>query len=164
MDHPLREFVRDKFLTVFKTPKKAHNAEIAVYNWSVKESVDAGQDPSWENRTFRWRYKHRFMSVQFNLKNNPAITKTKPQQLENMTPSQMWPAGPMETSRQKKLMDELRREEAKRDFDENYEGLLTCRKCKSKKTDYTQMQTRSADEPMTTHAHCIDCGYRWKFN
>ena len=164
MDHPLREFVRGKFLAHYKTPKKAHNAEIAVYNWAVRETISSGQDPAWENHMFKWLYKHRYMSVKFNLGKNPELSKMKPAQLEVATPNQMWPAGPAETGRQKLLMLELRREKAKRDFDENYEGLLTCRKCKSKKTDYTQMQTRSADEPMTTHAQCFDCGHRWKFS
>jgi transcription elongation factor S-II len=39
---------------------------------------------------------------------------------------------------------------------------FTCRKCRSKKCTYYQMQTRSADEPMTTFVTCIDCGNRWK--
>ena len=30
------------------------------------------------------------------------------------------------------------------------EGTLTCSKCGSRNTEYTQKQTRSADEPMTT--------------
>ena len=39
---------------------------------------------------------------------------------------------------------------------------FTCRKCKSNKCTYYQMQTRSADEPMTTFVSCIECGNRWK--
>ena len=39
---------------------------------------------------------------------------------------------------------------------------FTCRKCKSNKCTYYQLQTRSADEPMTTFVTCIDCGNRWK--
>lgn len=42
------------------------------------------------------------------------------------------------------------------------DGLFTCGKCKSKKTTYTQYQTRSADEPMTTYILCVNCGKRWK--
>ena len=34
----------------------------------------------------------------------------------------------------------------------------------SKKTTYTQAQTRSADEPMTTFVTCLDCNHRWKFS
>ena len=39
---------------------------------------------------------------------------------------------------------------------------FTCRKCKSKKCTYYQMQTRSADEPMTTFVSCLECGNRWR--
>ena len=39
---------------------------------------------------------------------------------------------------------------------------FTCRKCKKKKCSYYQMQTRSADEPMTTFVSCLSCGNRWK--
>ena len=39
---------------------------------------------------------------------------------------------------------------------------FTCWKCKSKACTYYQLQTRSADEPMTTFVTCINCGQRWK--
>lgn len=39
---------------------------------------------------------------------------------------------------------------------------LTCGKCQKKKVSYTQAQTRSADEPMTTFCECLECGNRWK--
>lgn len=38
-----------------------------------------------------------------------------------------------------------------------------CGKCHQRRTKYYQMQTRSADEPMTTYVTCINCGNRWKF-
>ncbi|KAK5992764.1 Transcription elongation factor S-II [Cladobotryum mycophilum] len=41
---------------------------------------------------------------------------------------------------------------------------LECGKCKMKKVSYTQAQTRSADEPMTTFCECMNCGNRWKFS
>lgn len=44
----------------------------------------------------------------------------------------------------------------------NQDGILTCFKCKSKKTTYTTLQTRSADEPETVFALCYNCGKRWK--
>ncbi|KAI9549625.1 unmed protein product [Daphnia sinensis] len=37
-----------------------------------------------------------------------------------------------------------------------------CYKCKSRKCLYTQVQTRSADEPMTTRVKCLHCGHGWK--
>ena len=42
------------------------------------------------------------------------------------------------------------------------QGMLKCGKCHSKNTTYRQAQTRSADEPMTTFATCLDCGNKWK--
>jgi transcription elongation factor S-II len=41
-------------------------------------------------------------------------------------------------------------------------SLLKCRKCKSTKCGYNELQTRSSDEPMTVFAYCLDCGNRWK--
>lgn len=39
---------------------------------------------------------------------------------------------------------------------------LKCGKCGQKKVSYSQAQTRSADEPMTTFCECTVCGNRWK--
>jgi len=41
---------------------------------------------------------------------------------------------------------------------------LKCGKCGQKKVSYSQAQTRSADEPMTTFCECMVCGNRWKFS
>ncbi|XP_043848153.1 transcription elongation factor A protein 3 isoform X2 [Dromiciops gliroides] len=41
--------------------------------------------------------------------------------------------------------------------------LFQCNKCKKKNCTYNQVQTRSADEPMTTFVLCNECGNRWKF-
>ena len=38
-----------------------------------------------------------------------------------------------------------------------------CGKCYQRKCKYYQLQTRSADEPMTTFVTCVNCGNRWKF-
>lgn len=39
-----------------------------------------------------------------------------------------------------------------------------CGKCKERKVSYYQLQTRSADEPLTTFCTCEVCGNRWKFS
>ncbi|XP_061696511.1 transcription elongation factor A protein 2-like isoform X2 [Syngnathoides biaculeatus] len=41
--------------------------------------------------------------------------------------------------------------------------MFVCAKCQGKNCTYTQVQIRSADEPMTTFVLCNDCGNRWKF-
>ncbi|SMQ51112.1 unnamed protein product [Zymoseptoria tritici ST99CH_3D1] len=41
---------------------------------------------------------------------------------------------------------------------------MTCGKCKGSAVSYSQAQTRSADEPLTTFCECTLCGNRWKFS
>ncbi|VVB02611.1 unnamed protein product [Arabis nemorensis] len=38
-----------------------------------------------------------------------------------------------------------------------------CGRCGQRKCTYYQMQTRSADEPMTTYVTCVNCNNHWKF-
>jgi len=40
--------------------------------------------------------------------------------------------------------------------------LFKCAKCGARDTTWTQKQTRSADEPMTTFVLCNNCGKRWR--
>jgi transcription elongation factor S-II len=40
--------------------------------------------------------------------------------------------------------------------------MFRCGKCRERKCTYYQMQTRSADEPMTVFVRCTVCGNRWK--
>ena len=172
-DHPLREYAREKFQEVFPgKPVKAKHAEIAVYNWSVEQTkgrkyaVKGGYDfeePSWENKLFRSRYRHRLMSVLFNIKKNPDLmNRIKCKDLETLSSGQMWPEGPQGQTEKRIRQREIDIELAKAKLEAEYEGILKCPKCKSNKTSYYQMQTRSADEPMTTYAQCI-CGHKWKF-
>ncbi|GFQ75125.1 DNA-directed RNA polymerase III subunit RPC10 [Trichonephila clavata] len=37
-----------------------------------------------------------------------------------------------------------------------------CPKCGHAKAYFLQIQTRSADEPMTTFYKCVQCAHRWK--
>ena len=37
-----------------------------------------------------------------------------------------------------------------------------CWKCKNRKCTFYQLQTRSADEPMTTFVSCLSCANRWR--
>jgi len=62
----------------------------------------------------------------------------------------------------KESMEEIQTDwDVKRTF-ATTEGMFTCGRCKSTKTTYYQLQTRSSDEPMTTFVACLTCGKRWK--
>ncbi|ELU04705.1 hypothetical protein CAPTEDRAFT_155099 [Capitella teleta] len=41
--------------------------------------------------------------------------------------------------------------------------FFKCGRCGKRRCQYNQVQTRSADEPMTTFVLCVSCGNRWKF-
>lgn len=44
------------------------------------------------------------------------------------------------------------------------EGVVECKKCGSFKVFSVSVQTRAADEPMTTMAQCIVCNAKWSYN
>jgi transcription elongation factor S-II len=39
---------------------------------------------------------------------------------------------------------------------------FVCPRCKQRKCRYIMLQTRSADEPMTTFITCANCGHHWR--
>lgn len=44
------------------------------------------------------------------------------------------------------------------------EGVVQCKKCKSMKVYSISVQTRAADEPMTTISQCTICKSKWSHN
>lgn len=146
--------------------KLGFNIEKTVYNWSVKSF----KDPSWENREFVSRYKHKALSIKFNLSqksNYEMIEKIKKgdvdfKRIVFMEPEEIWPNGPVAIRKKQIKIDEERKYMSQNEIENFPDGLFTCGKCKKKKTTYYQLQTRSADEPMTTYVTCILCNKNWK--
>jgi transcription elongation factor S-II len=82
-------------------------------------------------------------------------------QLAWYEPDVLWPDGPYSRMMLARRARDLQMEKSKTK-EEDYSGLFKCGKCKSTKTTYYQMQTRSADEPMTSFITCVNCGNKWK--
>jgi transcription elongation factor S-II len=161
----LRKFVVDHLQKNFPTidPVTAKNIEIAVYNYTCRSC----KEPTWENRWFKTSYKHRYLALSGSLGRGlleRILTKqVKCKDLVTMGPEQLEPNGLYSQTIQRLQKRDIDREMLKR-RDEDYEGIFKCGKCKSKKTTYFQLQTRSADEPMTTFVTCKECGKQWKFS
>ena len=80
----------------------------------------------------------------------------------SLSPDRAWPDGPFDHELDKNKLKQQQKELVNRKR-KDVEGAFMCGKCKTMKTTYYQMQTRSADEPMTTFVTCLNCNNRWKF-
>ncbi|KAG5921071.1 hypothetical protein E4U42_005998 [Claviceps africana] len=115
-------------------------------------------------------YKKKIRSLFANLKNksNSELRKRvlsgeiSAQRFATMTDDEL------KSEEQRKMDAELEKENMKKaqvpQEQKSISDSLECGRCKLKKVSYTQAQTRSADEPMTTFCECMNCGHRWKFS
>ncbi|XP_048873922.1 transcription elongation factor A protein 2 isoform X1 [Brienomyrus brachyistius] len=115
------------------------------------------------------KYKARLRSRISNLKDqkNPDLRRNvlcgniSPERIATMTAEEMASAELKEI--RKALTKESIREHQLSKVGGTETDMFVCGKCKGKNCTYTQVQTRSADEPMTTFVLCNQCGNRWKF-
>ena len=142
----------------------ASNLEIGVFNYSLEYAHKLNVVKLWSNQYFVQIYTDRLRSIYLNLKRNKDLLQKlknkeiKAHRLSYMTHQEMNPESWKELIEQKELRD-------KNKYDPVLEAStneFTCRRCKSTQCTYYQLQTRSADEPMTTFVCCINCGNRWK--
>lgn len=159
-----RSNIATKLATLFNgNTNHGINAEKGVYNWAIKEATNRKIVKKWDNTHFVHIYIDHLRSIYTNLKTQNIASqvidgKVKPQTLAFMTHQEMCPDRWSELIAAKSIKD-------KNKFEQNIEAMtdiFTCRKCKSKKCSFYQLQTRSADEPMTIFVSCLDCGQRWK--
>jgi transcription elongation factor S-II len=159
-----RKNIEGKLNVLIKDSKKSHHLEQGMYNWSIKEASNRKVIRKWDNPFFVQIYSDKFKSTYINLKNSPEliaqviIGAIKPHLVAFLTHQEMSP-DKWDALIQLKIKRDINKYETKM---EAATDTFTCRKCYSKKCTYYQMQTRSADEPMTTFVSCIDCGKRWK--
>ncbi|KAF2459878.1 transcription elongation factor S-II [Lineolata rhizophorae] len=115
-------------------------------------------------------YKGKIRSLYQNLKNksNPQLRKRvlsgeiEPARFAVMSHDELKSAE--RRAEDLKLMKENMNNSMTPQEEKSISASLTCSKCHQKKVSYTQAQTRSADEPMTTFCSCTNCGHRWKFS
>jgi transcription elongation factor S-II len=141
------------------------NIEIAVYNHTLRTATDTKVATSWTNQAFVLLYNSYMRSVVSNMTRDDMIhvfidSSFDASVLETESIAQFnkdkWEPIVQQTTMMADGMYETNAEASSDDF--------VCRKpkCRSKKCSYYQMQTRSADEPMTTYVTCLDCGSRYK--
>jgi len=167
-----RENIRVKLQAILQTPEcpdeetartHAVNLEKGVFNYTIKESTSRKIVKKWENPAFSQLYLDRMRSIYINLKNPELVQQiilgeTLPQTIAFMTHQEFNPV------RWRELIERKRKRDASKCSNtiEASTDMFTCKKCKSKKCTYYEMQTRSADEPATVFVTCLDCGKNWK--
>jgi transcription elongation factor S-II len=144
------------------------NIEKGVFNRTIQIFNGLRIPPSFDNPSFTRFYRNIACNLLKNLRTPETriIDRLKAKELKtfelaHLRPEVIWPEGPCaRTLAAMKLReDDL---EASRKAQVAPSGMFKCGKCRSDKTTYYQLQTRSADEPMTTFVTCLNCMKKWK--
>jgi transcription elongation factor S-II len=152
------------FAALVSDEKTAVNLEKGVYNYTIRESQYKQIVKKWKNPQFCEIYLSRTRSVLTNLKKNTELLQNiidnqiTPEQFAFMTHQEMCPEQWRAKIEKKMKIDQSH-------FTTNIEAstdMFTCKKCKSKRCTFYEMQTRSADEPATIFITCVDCGKQWR--
>lgn len=164
-----RTNVKKKLNNIIRRKKLSLNLEKGIFNYTIQTARLRNVVRKWDNKAFVMIYVDKFKSILLNL--NPKSTiknkellkrlknkEFKAHELAFMTHQELYP------EKWKYLIDK----KIKRDKSEGVVDLSAatdeffCFKCKKRKCSYYQMQTRSADEPMTTFVTCLLCGNNWR--
>jgi transcription elongation factor S-II len=161
--------VIDSRLGEHLTEEQRTALERGIYNTALAEAKDHGVRRHWDNPEFVAVYKTIARRTVANV--DPAAYVGNARLLERlkegeftadaiaaMTHRELYPEHWQE------LADEQLKRETTMLEGSNEEGsdMFKCKRCGKSRTRYWEMQTRSADEPMTIFIRCLNCGKEWR--
>ena len=142
--------------------------EKSIYNKTIRDAKRLGIERLWDCKSFRNCYIRNSLKVIRNTNSNKnaeqVLLKIKmdiiqPAEIVTMSHQELYPQIWEEfILKNKKMMDNLQNDSVQKGT-----SMFKCGKCKERNCTYFQLQTRSADEPMTTFVTCLNCSNRWKF-
>tara|TARA_B110000495_G_scaffold203717_1_gene229022 strand:- start:87 stop:620 length:534 start_codon:yes stop_codon:yes gene_type:complete len=149
--------------------KISRKIEQGIYNYIIKVSKEKNIQRKWSNPYFHNLYNSKIISIYSNLKEDSYIennqllkaimsTEIKPESVGNLSVYDIFPDNWIELLNIKSKKDKIKYELKP----EAMTNLFKCRKCGSRETSYYEVQTRSADEPMTQFITCLQCSNRWR--
>jgi|TARA_B110000259_G_scaffold81733_1_gene95573 DNA-directed RNA polymerase subunit M/transcription elongation factor TFIIS len=158
-----RTNIVNKLNSILDNEKIAVNMEKGIYNYSIQTAEKKNLIKKWNNEQFVMIYIQKLKMIINNITSPELFDKLtnktiKAHLVAFMTHEELRPDLWEELIAVKKMKDENK-------FSPKIEAStdeFTCFKCKDNKCTYYQLQTRSADESMTTFVTCIPCGNRWK--
>jgi len=164
-----RKDIVNIFENLLKDAKMSERIEESIFKNVLKLAKQRRVLRKWDNPIFFKMYINKTRSIYTNLKQDSYVKNVKLAQniknkkfdidnIGNMTYQELYP------EHWKKLLDDkFKREKVMyEEKEEAMTDMFKCGRCKSRKCTYYELQTRSADEGMTTFITCINCGNRWK--
>ena len=147
----------------------SRKVERSIFNYAIQESTQRKIRKHWDNPFFKKLYLAKVRSVYSNLKSDSYIgnkdfmervlsNDIDSREIATLSAYDVFPENWKDLFDSKTKQDKLRYElkpEAMTD-------VFKCHRCGSRSCSYYEVQTRSADEPMTQFINCLDCGNRWK--
>ena len=173
--------IKNKINKYLNNDRYSTNIEKGIYNYTIKKSDYLNIVKKWENSYFLRIYIDKFRSVYFNLKNPVLIQKLidktiKSYEFSEMTQEELLPEKWNPILEELKIKNDNKYTPKVQASTDDFECLkcldVERKKAKIEKREinrdeytqctYYQLQTRSADEPMTTFVTCLKCATRWK--
>ena len=156
-------------LPIKRVNKIVKEIEKGIYTYTIEYSETNGIIKNWDNKIFRNCYKQKSIALYSNLDSNNyihndylfnkvIIGEINATLLATLEPHELFPERWDKLLKQKHVEDQFIYE-ARTDMGTD---LFHCGRCHKKNCSFYQLQTRSADEPMTTFITCLNCGNRWK--
>ena len=164
-----REFVRNKIASLPLDDVFVVNIEKGIFNHSIQQAKNKNIPCSWEHYLFTQLYLSKVKSIYANLKKDSYISN--PRLLERLLEKEFYPhelafMEPVQTFPEhwKRIIDDkFKRDKYQYEgHSENNTDQFKCTRCKKRMCSYYELQTRSADEPMTIFITCLNCGKRWR--
>tara|TARA_B100001094_G_scaffold322923_2_gene372978 strand:- start:156 stop:686 length:531 start_codon:yes stop_codon:yes gene_type:complete len=147
----------------------SRNIEQSIYNYIIKLSKEKNIQRNWNNTIFAKLYNSKIISIFSNLKkdsyihNGAFLQRIKngdinPKKVGYLSVYDINPDNWKDLLNVKSKRDKIKYELKP----EAMTNLFKCNRCGSRETSYYEVQTRSADEPMTQFITCLQCNSRWK--
>ena len=140
-----------------------------LFNSAIRTAKKRYMKRSWNNSIFLSLYISKIKSFYSNIATDSYVKNPhfkdkivsgtiKVEQISELSVYDIYPENWAELLDKKIKRDKLKYEMKPKAMTDQYK----CRKCSSRSCSYYEVQTRSADEPMTQFISCLDCGNRWK--
>ena len=157
-----RDNVIDNFNKILKNKPKSKKLESSIYDYSLNFAKENDLNDNLEDI-----YNHKTndiinnLDIKSDIKNNYLFDAIKSNSIDicdvvELSPDKLFP------NKWKSIIDKIKYIEYKKKNMATTD-IFECKKCGKRKCTFYQLQTRSADEPMTTFVNCLVCGNSWKF-